>query len=169
MAHDRSAHHGEQHGADAEYVATPGSGYEHTDADVGAIVRFGVWLAAIAIVTHVALAGAFALAISWSAETAAPRYPLAAGQQPPQPPAPLLQQYPDREMTAFRAAEAGTLESYGWIDKTTGRVHIPIDEAIRLTLERGLPARAQDGAQPETPGMLATDSSSGRLLERRRQ
>jgi hypothetical protein len=72
-------------------------------------------------------------------------------------------------MTAFRATDEATLESYGWVDKAAGRVHIPIDEAIRLTLERGLPARAQDAAQGETPGLLATDSSSGRLFERRRQ
>ena len=63
--------------------------------------------------------------------------------------------------------DAGTLASYGWVDRATGRVHIPIDEAIRLTLERGLPARQQDAAA-EKPGMLATDSSSGRLLEQRK-
>ena len=167
MAHEH-AHHGE-HDPDAEYQAVPGSSYEHTDADTGAVVRFGAWLAAIAIVVHIALAGAFAMAISYSTETAEPRYPMAAGQQAPTPPAPVLQQYPDREMREFRAADQGALESYGWIDKEAGRVHIPIDEAIRLTLERGLPARPQDGGQIETPGMLATDSSAGRVFERRRQ
>jgi len=165
---DHSAHHGE-HDADAEYLPTPGSSYEHTDADVRSIVHFGVWLAVIAIATHILLGGVFAAAISWWQQPAQARYPLALGQEPPMPPAPQLQQYPDREMTAFRASDQGTLESYGWVDKAAGRVHIPIDEAIRLTLERGLPARAQDGTTAETPGMLATDSSSGRLLERRRQ
>jgi hypothetical protein len=29
------------------------------------------------------------------------------------------------------------------VDKNAGTVRIPIDEAIRLTLERGLPARTQ--------------------------
>ncbi len=167
MAHDH-AQHGD-HGADAEYLPTPGSSYEHTDADAGSIVRFGVWLVAIALVTHLALAGVFGWAISQAKETAEPRYPLTVGQQPPKPPAPVLQQYPDREMTAFRATDEATLESYGWTDKEAGRVHIPIEEAIRLTLERGLPARSQDAAQVEAPGMLATDSSAGRLLERRRQ
>jgi hypothetical protein len=171
MAHDHSGHHGGHggHDADAEYLATPGSSYEHTDADAGTIVRFGFWLLVIAVITHVALGGAFAGAISWTRETGEPRYPLAAGGQPPKPPAPQLQQYPDREMTTFRAADVGTLESYGWVDQAAGKVHIPIDEAIRLTLERGLPSRPQDGTAAEMPGMLATDSSAGRLLERRRQ
>ena len=151
MAHDPTTHHGD-HSADAEYLPVPGSSYEHTDADVRSIVHFALWLAGIAVVTHFVIAGAFMGAISLSKETAEPRYPLASGQQATKPPAPQLQQYPDREMTAFRATDEGTLESYGWIDKAAGRVHIPIDEAIRLTLERGLPARAQDAAQGETPG-----------------
>ena len=33
------------------------------------------------------------------------------------------------------------LRSYGWVDKNAGIVRIPIDEAIRLTLQRGLPTR----------------------------
>ena len=72
-------------------------------------------------------------------------------------------------MTAFRTADGANLESYGWIDKTAGTVHIPIDEAIRLTLERGLPARDASAAPDEQSGMMATDSSAGRVLERRRQ
>jgi hypothetical protein len=166
MAHEH-AHHAD-HSADAEYLPVPGSTYEHTDADAGAIVRFGAWLIGIAIITHIALAVVFAGAISWSRETAEPRYPLASGQQAPKPPAPVLQQYPDRDMTAFRRADRGNLESYGWVDQATGRVHIPIEEAIRLTLERGLPAREPQGGATEVPGTLATDSSAGRVLERRR-
>ncbi len=160
-----SAHHGE-HSADDEYLPAPGSSYEHTDADARSIVHFGLWLAGIAIVTHFVIGGAFAGAISFTKETAEPRFPLAAGLKPPTPPAPLLQQYPDREMTAFRATDKGNLEGYGWVDKAAGRVHIPIEDAIRLTLERGLASRAQDGSAG-TAGLLATDSSSGRLLQKR--
>jgi hypothetical protein len=51
-----------------------------------------------------------------------------------------------------------------------GTVHIPIAEAMRLTVERGLPSRAQDGAQPAAPaGMMPADSSSGRTMLQRRQ
>ena len=41
--------------------------------------------------------------------------------------------------------EDDVLESYGWVDKNAGVVRIPIDEAMKLTLERGLPARQQAG------------------------
>jgi hypothetical protein len=110
---DHQAHHGD-HSADAEYLATPGSAYEHTDADVRSIVQFGFWLLVMAVATHLLLGGAFAGFIALKTETAEPRYPLAAGQQPPRPPAPLLQQYPAEEMTTFRSLDQGTLESYGW-------------------------------------------------------
>ena len=86
MAHEH-AHHG-AHGADAEYLPVPGSTYEHTDADTSSIIRFGFWLAVFAIAAHVILGGAFAAAISWTKETGEPRYPLAQGQPPLQPPAP---------------------------------------------------------------------------------
>lgn len=165
MAHDHSAHHG----ADAEYQPVSGSSYEHTDADVRSIVHFGIWLVVIAVATHFLLGGAFAGMVSFSNESAEPRYPLAEGRQPPKPPAPVLQQYPDREMTAFRSADGANLQNYGWIDKAAGTVHIPIDEAIRLTLERGLPARDAGAAPTEPSGMMATDASAGRVLERRRQ
>jgi hypothetical protein len=35
------------------------------------------------------------------------------------------------------------LDNYGWVDKNAGIVRIPIDEAIRLTLQRGLPTRQE--------------------------
>ena len=35
------------------------------------------------------------------------------------------------------------LGSYGWVDKNAGVVRIPIDAAMKLTLERGLPARTE--------------------------
>ena len=66
--------------------------------------------------------------------------------------------------------EEERLHSYGYVNKEAGIVHIPIEDAMRLTLERGLPTRTEDAAHPATtPGMMATDSSSGRLMERRRQ
>ena len=49
-------------------------------------------------------------------------------------------------------------------------MHIPIAEAMRLTVERGLPARPQDAAQPAEPtGLMPADSSSGRTMLQRRQ
>ena len=44
-------------------------------------------------------------------------------------------------LQTFREHEDEKLTTYGWIDKNTGVVRIPIDRAKDLLLERGLPVR----------------------------
>ena len=51
------------------------------------------------------------------------------------------------DLERLRAAEDGQLNSYGWVDRYTSVAHIPIDRAMQLILERGLP----DVGQNETP------------------
>lgn len=45
------------------------------------------------------------------------------------------------EWYALRDEQREILSTYGWIDQEAGVVRIPIDRAIDLSLERGLPAR----------------------------
>ena len=56
-------------------------------------------------------------------------------------PQPRLQADPSRDLAAFRAREESILQSYGWVDRKAGIIRIPIERAIDLTAERGLPAR----------------------------
>ena len=168
MAHDNAVGHGS---ADDEYLETPaGSTYEHTDANVGVIVKFLIWLAVSAVITHVGLGVMYQLFIDRSMVAQAEQpYPLAVGQQPPLPPAPRLQQFPRNDIYQFRLDENALLERYGWMNRDAGIVHIPIEQAMRLTLERGaLQSRSQEPGQA-TPGLMPSDSSSGRTMERRRQ
>jgi hypothetical protein len=44
-------------------------------------------------------------------------------------------------LKALRATEEAALTTYGWVEKDKGIVHIPIDRAMELLLQRGLPAR----------------------------
>lgn len=55
-------------------------------------------------------------------------------------PRPSLQTEPGLELQARRATEETELNSYGWIDRKAGLVRIPIDRAMQLISERGLPA-----------------------------
>ena len=54
-------------------------------------------------------------------------------------PKPRLQIKGAVDLANLRAAEETDLESYSWIDRNSGTVHIPIDRAMQLLLERGLP------------------------------
>ena len=157
------------HSADYEYAFTPkGSGYEHTDANVWILVKFAVWLAISAAVIHAGLWLAFALFVEQREATVEAEFPLAVETTAPRLPAePRLQRSPANEMYEFRQREDAVLHGYGWVDKAAGTVRIPIDEAMRLTVERGLPSRPE--APGEQPGMMPQDSSAGRTTERRRQ
>jgi hypothetical protein len=73
------------------------------------------------------------------------------------PPPPRLQVHPAKHWTDFRAAEADRLSTYGWMDRSTGAVHIPIDRAMGLVLERGVgplppaPMAMPESRQPTPP------------------
>ena len=162
-------HDGGHASADQEYLETPpGSTYEHTDASVWLIVKFMIWLAVSAVIIHVGLGLVYALLIEQAMETGERRYPLAAAQGERLPPTPRLQQFPRNDLYQFRQDEERLLQQYGWMNRNSGIVHIPIEDAMRLTVERGLPARTPEGGLP-TPGLMPSDASSGRTLERRRQ
>ena len=168
MAHDSHSHAS----ADDEYLnTTDGSGHEHTDANVWMIVQFALWLFVSAVLVHIGMFFMFRLFADQREAKAPAEFPLAAGQEHRLPAGPRLQRFPANEIYEFRSGENDRLNSYGWVDRKAGTVHIPITDAMRLTLERGLPARLQT-APPEgdvAPGMMPQDSSSGRTLERRRQ
>jgi hypothetical protein len=55
------------------------------------------------------------------------------------------------EINDFRLQEEKTLNSYGWVDKQAGVARIPIDRAMELLAQRGLPTRPQAGAVPPSP------------------
>lgn len=58
------------------------------------------------------------------------------------PPAPRLQVTPARDLITFKERQLKQVNTYGWIDQQAGIAHVPIDKAIDMVLEKGLPARA---------------------------
>jgi hypothetical protein len=164
-------HDGGHASPDDQYLETPpGAEYEHTDASIGIIVKFLVWLVVSAIVIHVGLGLMYQLLIDQSIEVV-PAYPLARADERRLPPMPRLQQFPPNELYQFRLGEEEMLDNYGWMNKNAGTVHIPIEEAMRLAIDRGVVRSRPPEAAPagETPGLMPADSSAGRTMERRRQ
>jgi hypothetical protein len=52
------------------------------------------------------------------------------------PPTPRVQSTPVEDLAHYRAAQDGKLASYGWIDRNSGAVRIPIERAMALVAER---------------------------------
>lgn len=82
-------------------------------------------------------------------------------------PAPRLEVRPGATLAELRAAEDADLNSYGSINRDAGTVHIPIDRAMQLIVERGLP----DVGAGQTPLSLmqarpAETSSPPRLMQK---
>jgi len=121
--------------------AAPAVHHETSDASVGAVFAFGVGLM---------MMGAIILFLVWllfgyfkggNAGSGAREYPLALEQQNRLPPEPRLQTNPRQDLIELRGKEDKVLYSYGWVDKNAGVVRIPITEAMKLMVERGLPSR----------------------------
>jgi hypothetical protein len=74
----------------------------------------------------------------------------------PQYPNPVLQSDPAADMRAFRAEKLRRLNSAGWVDREAGRVHIPIEQAMRAVAAEGIPG------WPTAPVGRAASVGSGR-------
>lgn len=65
--------------------------------------------------------------------------PMPEANEPRLPPEPRLQPAPTLDMETLRSREDATLRSYGWVDRPAGIGRIPIDRAIDIVAETGLP------------------------------
>jgi hypothetical protein len=61
-------------------------------------------------------------------------------------PSPKLEEDERGQLNGIRLSEEQTLYSYGWVDEKAGTVHIPIERAMDLLVQRGLPVRPQGGS-----------------------
>jgi hypothetical protein len=115
--------------------------HEDSDVNVRAIFGFGIGLAVVALIVHVFLWWLQGTYERQNERTQTWLYPLAAGQQNQLPPSPRLQHDPQLDMRELRARQQALLEGYGWVNRDGGVARIPITEAMRMVVERGLPTR----------------------------
>jgi hypothetical protein len=119
----------------------PAARHEESDVNVRGVLGFAAGLLVTAVLIQFMVWLLFVYFSGREAARVVPEYPLAAGEQTRVPPEPRLQTNPREDLRALRAREDAVLNSYGWVDRTAGVVRIPIDEAIKLTVQRGLPVR----------------------------
>jgi len=74
-------------------------------------------------------------------------------------PEPRLERNERIEINDFRLKEEQTLNSYGWVDEKAGVVRIPIERAIELIAQRGLPTTPKAGQIPPSTVNLATQAA----------
>lgn len=140
----------------------PVEGYEKRDANARWIVGIVIFLFAFGLAIQGILAGYLIRLKRIPPPTDRWRPLERAARAPPSfvPPFPRLQVSPPADLQAFRAREEAQLHGYGWINRTSGIVHIPIEQAMDLVLRQGLPVRSQTNKSQAGP-------SSYQLIQQR--
>jgi hypothetical protein len=80
-------------------------------------------------------------------------------------PQPRLEKNERLEINDFRLEEEKKLNSYGWVDEKTGVVHIPIERAMQLVTQRGLPTRPQNAQNPASPVSKGKQATERRIRQ----
>jgi hypothetical protein len=65
--------------------------------------------------------------------------PVAEANQPRPRPRAALQADPTADMARFAKEEEAALKTWAWVDRASGVVQIPVDRALEIVAERGLP------------------------------
>jgi hypothetical protein len=74
-------------------------------------------------------------------------------------PEPRLEKNDRVEIYDFRLQEEQRLNSYGWVDEKAGVVHIPIDRAMQLLAQQGLPTAPRAGTVPASEVNVVTQAA----------
>jgi len=130
----------------AEFTQT--HDHERTDAKVGPLYLFLAIMGVTLVFSFLFTGVLFEFFTQRAESKSEPAAPLQVRDE--LPPGPALQVVPGLDLNLMEASETQRLEGYGWVDESQGTVHIPIDTAIDLMLEEGLPTRegAEEAAAP---------------------
>jgi hypothetical protein len=123
--------------SEPKHSGDAGAGRELSDLEPRTIAIFGLTLAVVIVACLIVAAWLFGFFAARRAQEDVPPSPLA---QVEPPPGPVLQVKAPNDLARLRAEEDAILSTYGWVDRGTGVVRIPIDRAMHLLAERGLPA-----------------------------
>ena len=135
----------------------PQGHHETSDVDTWAAGKFGIALALTCILSLAMLFGLFRyFQVGYGALPQRGSVEFDPAKVFPQP---QLQTSPSLDLRAIRAAEEEALNSYGWVDKQNGVVRMPIERAMELLAQRGLPSRKS--APPQTGVSIPTESGLG--------
>ena len=154
---DQAVHHGHAAGAHDD-LHNEDVAHEQSDINVRAVLMSAAILVVVGLVSHVVIYFLF----GWLQADAASKDPVGSPLAVPATVMPST----TMESPVFAAGASGPqlltnepmaleihqremrerLQGYGWVDQATGVARIPIDEAMRLVAERGLPVREGAGA-----------------------
>jgi hypothetical protein len=142
-----------------KHDSTTGHGnYEHQDLQASGVLYFFLGLAVVTLLCMVGLRGVFAVLDRREKALEPPLNPLvtnvptdtrhiAPGYPQSAFPNPKLEEDERGQLSGIVIDEEKALYSYGWVDEKAGTVRIPIERAMELLVQRGLPVRPQGAGE----------------------
>jgi len=154
---------------------TDQGGYERQDLQASGILYFLLTIVVVVVICLFGLRGLFVF-LDHREKAAQPAVNPLVTNVPPDtrrisdPDEYLKKAFPDprletderNQLNKETAREEGVLYSYGWVDEKAGRVRIPIERAMDLIVQRGLPVRAQNMASDAPVAKTATTSATSK-------
>ena len=121
------------------------------DVNTRGTLLFAFWLAVAGIVIAAGMFALFRILERREDRAQKPIAPAVAASLQRTPPEPRLEPLPLVPRQRLRAEEDATLTSYAWVDKAGGFARIPVDRAMDLLVQRGLPPAKPMAAQAPMP------------------
>jgi len=145
-----------------QHEDTNGS-FEHQDLQVSGILYFLLTLAIATVLTALFMVGVYKFLDKHERANQPAVSPLVANVPKPELntraeyeqyaektfPNPRLETDERNQLNQIRTQEDDLLDSYGWVDEPAGTVRIPIQRAMDLLVQRGLPVRPQGASGVE--------------------
>ncbi len=125
----------------------PSTGFEPRDVNATAVLLTGLGILLVMWAVVVLLYPLFSY---FRAERGIPAA-VVSGTPARRPTEPQIQPNPRTDLHAFRAREISELNTYRWVDRKREAISIPIERAIQLLAERGVPPSQPGGDQYYNP------------------
>lgn len=136
----------------------PETEFEHQDLNPQSVYAFLAGLAVACVAVAIVLAGLYRFMDRYDREHQLPQNPLLPASSantrevPPDAakhfPVPRLESNERVEINDFLLGEEDKLATYGWVDQKAGVVRIPIERAMQVIAQQGLPTTPRIGEVP---------------------
>lgn len=119
--------------------------FESTDVNTGTILVYLLYLAIAVAIAAVVSVFIFRFTMSHAASSETTMPPSHEGVGPTMPPEPRLQGVPghgtdpQEDLRRKNADDQSANEQYGWIDRQGGIAQIPVEDAMKIIVSKGLP------------------------------
>lgn len=134
-------------------------GFEHEDLSPAGVFYFMAGLALFGLIIYLIVFGMYRFLDTYERAHQPPMSPMVTPQADTRAvthedtqtfPQPRLEENEQTQFRQFIEGQDRKLATYNWVDKDKGVVQIPIDRAMELIVERGLPVRPESSTAAQT-------------------